>query len=118
MSLLPEVRAAVVKAVPEIEDFVYHEDVGGSLGGHKEAIRPIRLADILRAIEKVKPSEPIQEGHPKVGTGVGIRSTGEFVHFEYAYEYMNRSIFWNLTLDNLDDQSEITIAFIHKILCV
>lgn len=123
-SILPEVRAAIVKVVPEIRFKVckvcqgtvpesvsgYHAGVCGAfLGGLDIQERPIRLADVLRAISEN-------------GVAIRVDENGTFWHViqpnKCFRDDTGASIWWNLALDSLDDQSEETIAFIHKILCV
>lgn len=101
---LEEIRAAVVKACPEIG----HHYCGSSYCGIdpkclEEHSRPIRLADVLRALD-------INSTDRRWGCAVSSNL--------FAITFAGNTAIWNLALDNLDDQSEATIAFIHKILCV
>lgn len=111
MTLLPEVRAAIVKGVPEIQGHcLRHARTTKSCEFCAAYVRPIRLADVLRAIA------PMQEKAPGFGLSVnaygGIFKTSA-PDWEEKYEAE-----WNLAADTLDDQSEETIAFLHSVLCV
>lgn len=86
MEKLTEVRAAIVKAVPELSrPYGWHD----ASGDYHETERPIRLADVLRAMQT-------QNYMPKK-----------------AWIFKG----WNLAADFLDDQSHSTITFLHSILC-
>lgn len=131
-NLLEEVRAAVVKAVPElIESFPSCPDCGETLGKEEEQgywfcpkcpltnsrkepglSRPIRLADVLRTLQQA------------CGTWDSVelwcnRESAELIFERGTYDGEGDErdlVKWNLAADNLDDQEQPTIAFIHKIL--
>lgn len=98
MNHLPEVRAAIVKACPDIER---HHDINGVF--HDE--RDIRLADVLRAVGK-------HEGNPLTQTGIQVFSDGSF---NWQTKPMN--IGWNLADDNLDHATPECVEFLYSILC-
>lgn len=97
--LLPEVRAAIVKVVPEI-------DTGEQVTARGA---DIRLADVLRAIKEK-------------GVAIRVDENGTFWHViepdKCFRDDTGTSIWWNLAADSLDDQSEETITFVHKVLYV
>lgn len=115
MTHLSEVRTAIVKAVPGIrregrvcpaqhaESFkidCYYCEEGKNL-------RPIRLADVLRAI---------LDGRYAITADFSHDSINLYSEAEIDGEYPNCS--WKLAADSLDDQSPETITFLHSILCV
>jgi hypothetical protein len=70
--------------------------------------RPIRLADVLVAIE---------EAHKYRSDYEGRRVAIELVVATYEGGYFTRDRYWNLRADSLDDQSPKCIEFLHSILC-
>lgn len=109
-SHLEEVRAAIVKACPEIADrpsgFVV-------VGNYPPPV--IRLADVLRAINSQFVSVN-SSGDFMFKRMNGSR--GEFAQLDWFYsDAKGRRGVWNLAADSLDDQPEETIAFLHSILC-
>lgn len=68
--------------------------------------RPIRLADILIAIEKVKLGDVYYS----------IRTGGEIIKGNIETSYEEEVSFWNLRTDNLDQQSPECIEFLENLL--
>lgn len=134
---LDEVRAAIIKAVPEIVELKFgcelktskgfyvtlighkddwytwkrHEDGlisagddAGDADGLPELIigRPIRLADVLVAIDEKCPSKYF------------VNSNGAFIRIDTKW----RMVAWKLWSDSLENQSDECIDFIHSLLCV
>lgn len=83
------------------------------LGEHKYEIlgRPIRLADVLLAIDNVKPS--LTDAFSD--TFCGVRINGEFEMMSVGDSFSS-GVKWNLREDNLDSQSEETITFLAELL--
>lgn len=105
MEKLTEVRAAIVKACPDIViDCIAHEQ-GEQEPAIEEVHRPIRLADVLRAMDKAD-----------IPYTLSVDQSGYFWKLA-NHEYWATGVEWNLAVDNLDDQSSETIAFLHSILC-
>lgn len=109
MPLLPEVRAAILKAVPQI--LCRYAEGGSPPDGDTVCRceeRPIRLADVLRAMN---------------GKGIGladnffVNTRGHFYKENYSGKLIAYAERWPLSTDNLDDCSEETIAFLHSVLC-
>lgn len=67
--------------------------------------RPVRLADILLAIEKTKE-----------GTEVAIDTMGEFRMRDRDGYHETQQIWWNLYKDNINDQSDEFINFAYSLL--
>lgn len=113
---LSEVRAAIVKACPEIESCKfcgatpYNFDQTCVEGMHDEVVvRDIHLADVLRAIAL--------EQNKGRGFGFSINAYGGMYKTESPdWEEIHVGD-WNLANDNLDDASPKTIALIHSIIC-
>ena len=90
MNKIDKIREACIKANPEIEQICGGEDVAHFCPNCSNKIgRPIRLADVLLAIGEVRPDFLLAVGHPAN---------------------------WNLKDDNLENQSEETIGFIHNLI--
>lgn len=106
---LEEVRAKVIKAVPEIgKHYCGSVYCGIKSRCFEESSRPITLADVLRAIGE----DPFPTNHydlRMVGTALSFHGEWKDSNFYNAH--------WNLAL-SLDDQEPEVIAFLHKILCV
>src|ERR1700749_1790463 len=100
---------ACIKANPNIvkglDVWVKTEEGGGD--EIKKVIRPIRLADVLLAIQKVNKSYA-------VNTEGGFELWNH--HYGDEYIYQDMYITWNLTKDNLSLQSPETISFIFELL--
>jgi hypothetical protein len=96
---LEAVRAKIIEAVPEIEDWQYQEGPGGSLGGAKVA-RPITLEDVLRAMNEYESAIPLllHYGKPILHLGTEM-------------------VEWHLGKP-LDEQSVETIEFLGNVLGV
>lgn len=109
MNSLEEVRVAIVKAVPELGvkcgcDYCL---VHRPQNAPPTLLRPIRLADVLKAIHQIKPYSYF----------VDIK--GAFWKWKHMNEVPEKiGCEWNLAADNLDNASEETIAFLHSVLCV
>lgn len=119
MTHLPEVRAAIVKAVPEIEVRNSSVLIPAPFGGiinHRDST--IRLADVLRAIDFHCSDWMDEEGSAIVITqhgGMWDLKDATVENNWTDYPYVGH---WNLAADSLDDQSPETIAFLHSVLCV
>ena len=68
--------------------------------------KPIRLADVLRAIMKITDMSSMFWLHP------GTNEIG----FDFPKEVCDERIYWNLLKNNLDDQSEKTWDAIDKLI--
>lgn len=150
MKYLPEVRAAIVKACPEIEQIRILGFINVFIpkmenrqratvlaifsdmdAGYRKKMRlfedgkirdryfdetdftvdprPIRLADVLRAIGD------------KRGIGsetIAVDQHGFFLEENRFAVFHLRRERWELQSDSLDEQSTETIAFLHSVLCV
>ena len=100
---LQAVREAVTKAVPSIKS--HCPSCGGAVFG--ESCRPIRLADVLAAMEKVEADYFIDMS----GTFVKQNTTLDGDAPERT-DYK-----WNLLDDDLSHQTPETIDFLYEILC-
>lgn len=111
---LSSVRKAVIEAVPSISEAfsiheIYGEESRRTVDGraiYKSTIvagRPIRLADVLAAIDKKFP-EPYQE----------IRINDGFYRFGNDGDW--RKATWNLRDDDLEKQTPECISFLAKLL--
>ena len=117
--LLEKIRAKVIEANPEIESRVRWTKVDPQFDGTDKGVEerlpaPIRLADVLLAIEKF-----YQGGESK---SVVATTHGGLQEIEWGGGYeaasWERSAAWNLREDDLEKQSEETLAFISKVLNV
>lgn len=101
---LAAIKEKVIAANPEQLEFV-------SLGGLKVLAREIRLADVLLAAEtSIK------------GCQLAIETDGRFIDIaDKTYdtpnkEFQNTGVKWNLRADDLDQQSDECVAFLHSLL--
>lgn len=119
MTKLEAVRAAIIKVVPEIEfdcpqcggnGWYISPDLRGEPeqfqcqncnAGGKLLAREPRLSDVLVAIDK-----------KLEGVRFATVASNGWMHFNYERG------FWNMRTDDLSQQSEDTISFIHSLLCV
>lgn len=90
----------IIELVPEIKERKYYDQ--GEIVANEPSIT---LADVLRAIQTLKPPRPI-----------AVNAFGDFEE-ETGYEDTEILGQWNLSAD-LDRQSAETKAFLSKILCV
>lgn len=98
---LTRVRAAVQKAVPEIETRMFV--VKGVPG---RVVAPILLSDVLRAIE-INGYKNYRTLHIRPGGAIGVISpVGPMTHVYVT---------WNLA-ETLDNQAPETIAFLDRLL--
>jgi hypothetical protein len=74
--------------------------------GNKKTMRPIRLADVLLALQSSK-------------IWIGLDDSGAFVQFDASKPKTCSflGINWNLSNDNLDHQSDETKQFLINLLC-
>ncbi len=105
---LSEVRAAIVKAVPEIETAVSPTNERAD-NGYKIQGRPIRLADVLLAIGKTNCPKHKTFSH------LALDMYGEFYDSDKNQAKVLAT--WNLRQDDLTLQNPATIDFLHSILC-
>lgn len=113
MTNLQAVREKVIAAVPGIPTREYIDQIGNEPATrHRVPIRPITLADVLLAMEKADQDW-------------SIYSSGEFYR-EWTEDagcgccHDDRSAFgptYNLSDNNLDNQSPETIQFLADVLC-
>jgi len=96
--MIEKIRKACIKANwPDVPESAYKWEF--------ENGEPTRLADVLLAIGGY--------GNWFIDdTGIFIRA----VRKEFTYDYTSPNIKWNLTKDNLNDQSEETLEFISRLL--
>jgi hypothetical protein len=109
--LLTPIREKCIDANPELDKSWAHvvvDENGRKIScGHRELGRPIRLADVLLAMDYHKP------GHKKcVTTGGSFASIASFgpVYFVESH--------WNLREDDLEKQSAETLEFLANLLGV
>lgn len=107
MNNLPELRAAIVKAVPE-KEWTHSEQAPN--GKHYDVIEPIRLADVLRAISFI--GEWNVDGLSGAGIHIACTTMGHFVDGYGNSLEAN----WDLTNDSLDEQSPDTLVSLSKLL--
>jgi hypothetical protein len=94
MTLLPQVREAVIEAVPElVPDCSY--------GGKIVTSRPIRLSDVLVAMRGKFPYTVGADGY----------------FYSWDENLICEDVKWNLLKDDLKEQSEECLQFLHSILC-
>lgn len=121
MTKLEEVRAKMIEVVPEIQycHVCKEKYQNGCFMDHagQGVIRPINLADVLRAIEVRIQKEP--DGMPMFPC---MGTNGAFYKFQYnpvdgdpVLIRDGENINWNLALP-LDEQEPEVIEFLHKIL--
>lgn len=104
MTNLETIRAACIKANPEIEA-KEHCACGHELTYDKGFHRPIRLADVLLAIWKIRPGSYF----------VDVR--GQFWFWSNIDKPLhNVPCAWKLSKDNVAEQSEETIVFLADLL--
>lgn len=105
--LLEKIRAKVIEANPEIESRVRWTKVDPQFDGTDKGVEerlpaPIRLADVLLAMK-----------YDEVISRHGV--FGKEHHGDVIWEAGPK---WNLREDDLEKQSEETLAFISKVLNV
>lgn len=136
-SHLQELRDAIVRAVPEIVEWrcegcnvKYAEYVNGCPNCWSDTLsreenyerfpkrgvnmmhRPIRLSDVLRAMASFPALYAID-----VDGNFRVKDILEHRWKLVVETESPRIMFWNLTLDSLNDQSPETIEFLYSIIC-
>lgn len=105
---LQQIREAVIESNPEILkrgelcDVIHCSDSKGVNSNCNYVLRPIRLADVLSSVRR------------------GDRYIFEELeeHRDFLYNLCGDTLVaWNTYKDDLNDQEESTINFLHSILC-
>lgn len=130
---VPEVRAAIVKAVPEILELkpgclVKHASGVGTIVGRTkndtDFLVKFSLLDYVGEAYEFGPNWTILGRHITLADvlrtlppGVYLKTLGEQARLVVDDPDRDEGpVYWDCTADSLDEQSEETIAFLHSIL--
>lgn len=107
MTNLETIRQKCIEANPGLKDQCAAEEC--SQCQHNPVVRPIRLADVLLAIDKFHGNMFVDE--------VGCFVKPKRKEFTYNYIIKNdQNVKWNLRQDDLSKQSEETVNFLAELL--